>query len=60
MNETTNAIIGISLGIVIVVGVQVACYKFIAYEDYPKAIVIALSATLLGILAILLLISIAK
>ena len=55
-----TGIIGISLGIVIIVGIQAACYKLIAYENYHKAVVIALSSVIMGILATLLIVSIAK
>ena len=55
-----TGIIGVSLGIVIIIGIQTACYKFIAYENYHKAVVIALSSAFLGILATLLIIGITK
>ena len=60
MSGITSGAIGILLGIVIVMGIQAACYKFIVWENYHKAVVIALSSVILGILATLLIINIAK
>ena len=55
-----KGIVGISLGVIILVGIQTACYKLIAYENYHKAVVIALSSVIIGILATLLIIGITK
>ena len=60
MNGITSGAIGILLGIVIVMGIQATCYKFIAYENYHKAVIIALTSAFLGILATLLIVNIAK
>ena len=62
MSSVMSGIIGISLGIIIVIGIQAACYKLITYENenYHKAVVIALSSVIMGILATLLIINIAK
>lgn len=53
MSETLGGFIGIAIGIVLVLGVQITCYKFFNEMDYPKAVVIALSSTIVGILIIL-------
>ena len=53
MTQTMSGFLGISLGVAIIAGIQFACYKFIAWEDYHKAVVIAISCVLLGILATL-------
>ena len=60
MSETAGGILGISLGVIIIVGIQIVCYKFIEWENYPKAVVIALTTFILGILTTLLIINIAK
>ncbi|KKK62973.1 hypothetical protein LCGC14_2998970 [marine sediment metagenome] len=60
MSGITSGAIGILLGIAIIIGIQTACYKFIAWENYHKAVVIALSSVILGILATLLIVNIAK
>ena len=60
MSEITSGTLGISLGIIIIIGIQIACYKFIDYENYKKAVIIALLSVLLGILATLLIMNIAK
>lgn len=60
MSDIMSGAIGISLGIVIIVGIQAACYKFIAWENYHKAVVIALSSVILGILATILIVNLAK
>ncbi|KKL21112.1 hypothetical protein LCGC14_2448700 [marine sediment metagenome] len=60
MSNVMSGIVGISLGVIILVGIQTACYKLIAYENYHKAVVIALVSVILGILATLLIVSIAK
>ncbi len=60
MSDIMGGIIGISLGIVIIISVQAACYKFIAWKDYPKAVIIALSSTFLGILVTLIIVNLAK
>ena len=51
MTEVMGGIIGISIGIVLIVGIQLACYKLFAWEDYPKATALAMGCVLLGILA---------
>ena len=60
MSSVVDGIIGISLGVIIVIGIQIACYKFVAYENYHKAVVIALSSVIMGILVTLLIIGITK
>ena len=60
MNQITSGVIGISLGVIIIVGIQTACYKLVTYENYHKAVVIALVSVILGILSTLLIINIAK
>ena len=51
MSDVMGGIIGISAGVVIIISVQAACYKFITWENYHKAVVISLSCFLVGILA---------
>ena len=58
--DYVEGVIGISLGAIIIVSIQAACYKFISYENYHKAVVIALSSVVLAILATLLIVNIAK
>ena len=60
MSAITSGFLGTFLGIVIIIGIQAACYKFIAWENYHKAVVIALSSVILGVLAALLIINVAK
>ena len=60
MNDITGSIIGISLGAIIIISIQAACYKFIAWENYHKAVVIALSSVVLAILATLLIVNLTK
>ena len=60
MSNVMSGIIGISLGVIILVGIQTACYKLIAYENYHKAVAIATILAFLGALAVLLIINIAK
>ena len=55
-----EAIIGISLGVIIIIGIQAACCKFIAWEDHHKAVIIALTSAFLGVLTTLLIMSITK
>ena len=59
MNGVMSGIIGISLGIAIIISIQAACYKFIAWEDYPKAVIIALSSVIIGILAAIIIMKVA-
>ena len=60
MSSVMGGIIGISLGVIIIVGIQAVCYKFIAWESYHKAVAIATMLAFLGALATLLIINIAK
>ena len=53
MNDLTGGIIGISLGVVLITGVQAACYKYIAWENYHKAVVIVLSSVIITIATVL-------
>ena len=53
---TTMGFFGILLGVVIIVGVQLSCYKLFNYEDYQKAVIVSLSCFILGILSTLLII----
>ena len=46
-----EAVIGISLGIVLIKGIQFVCYALFDEEHARKAIVVALSCVVLGILA---------
>ena len=54
-----EAVIGIGLGIIIIVGIQTACYKFIAWENYHKAVVIALLSAFLVTLAVMIIMKVA-
>ncbi len=58
MTQIASGIIGISLGAVLVIGIQFACYKLVAWEDYHKTVAIAMSCVFLGILAAILIIEI--
>ena len=58
MTQVTAGILGISLGAVLVIGIQLACYKFFAWEDYHKAVVITMSCLFLGVLAAILIMEI--
>ena len=53
-----EAIIGISLGIIIIVGIQAACYRFVDWENYHKAVIIATVSAFLGVAAILFIVKI--
>ena len=44
---------GIVIGVVFVVGIQVFCYKFFDEDNYRLAIAVGLSCFILGILAVL-------
>ena len=55
-----EAVIGIGLGVVLIIGIQFVCYALFDEEHARKAIVIALSSVFIGILAVLLIINIAK
>ncbi len=47
MTDLTEAVIGISLGVVLIIGIQFICYSLFDEEYAQKAIVIALSCLVL-------------
>ena len=53
-----GGIIGIVLGILLIVGVQIFCYKFFDENNYRLAIVVGLSCLILGILTALIVVKI--
>ena len=53
-----GGIIGILLGLVMIVGVQIFCYKFFDEYNYRLAIVVGLSCLILGIVAAILIMKI--
>ena len=53
-----GGIIGIGIGIVLIVGVQIFCYKFFDEDNYRLAIVVGLSCLILGILTALIVVKI--
>ena len=55
-----EAVIGISLGAVIIIGIQATCYKYVAWESYHKAVAITTMLAFLVVLAIVLIVNIAK
>ena len=60
VSSLISGFIGILLGLVLIVSIQIACNKFCSEEDYPKMVVIALASTFSGILMVILLINITK
>ena len=59
MTQVMSGVLGISLGVVIVVGIQYICYKlFNQGIDYIKAVILSLSCVFLGILVTILIIEV--
>ena len=58
MTQVMGGVLGISLGVVILVGIQYICYKVLDQENYIKGTIIALSCILIGILAAILIIEV--
>jgi len=54
-----EAVIGISLGVVLIIGIQFVCYALFDEEHARKAIVIALSSVFIGILAAIIIMKVA-
>ena len=54
MTQVMSGVLGISLGVVILVSIQFTCYKLFSGENYHKAMIVALSCLILGILVTIL------
>ena len=54
-----EAVIGIGLGVVLIIGIQFVCYALFDEEHARKAIVIALSSVFIGILAAIIIMKVA-